>query len=140
MPMDAKDCIFCKIAAGQIPVATVYEDAAVLAFLDIGPVSDGHTLVIPKSHYATVDECPAEVLAGLVQPIRRIAKAVVAATGCDGYNLLCNNGRAAGQLVHHVHFHVIPRVQGDGVFSHWPASKYPEGKMEATAAAIRKNL
>ena len=138
--MDAKDCIFCKIIAGQIPAAVVYEDEAVLAFLDIGPVSDGHTLVVPKPHYSTVDQCPPEVLAGLIHPIQRIAKAVVSATGCDGYNVLCNNGRAAGQLVHHVHFHVIPRVMGDGVFSHWPSSKYPEGKMEATAAAIRKNL
>jgi histidine triad (HIT) family protein len=138
--MDAKDCIFCKIVAGQIPVAIVYEDPVVMAFLDIGPVSHGHTLVIPKAHYVTVDECPSDVLAGLVQPISKIAKAVMAAMQCDGYNVLCNNGRAAGQLVHHVHFHVIPRMAGDGVFSHWPASKYPEGRMEATAAAIRKNL
>jgi histidine triad (HIT) family protein len=138
--MDTQDCIFCKIVAREIPVALVYEDQAVMAFLDIGPVSHGHTLVIPKTHYATVDECPPEALAGLVRPISRIAKAVVAATQCDGYNVLCNNGKAAGQLVCHVHFHVIPRMTGDGVFSHWPASKYPEGRMEATAAAIRKNL
>jgi histidine triad (HIT) family protein len=138
--MEAKDCIFCKIVGGQIPVAKVYEDDAVLAFLDIGPVSTGHTLVIPKVHYGTVDECPADVLTDLVQPICRIAKAVVAATRCDGYNVLCNNGPAAGQVVHHVHFHVIPRTKGDGVFNHWPASEYPEGRMEATAAAIRKNL
>jgi histidine triad (HIT) family protein len=78
--MEVKDCIFCKIVAGQIPVAKVYEDQEVLAFLDIGPVSDGHTLVIPKAHYGTVDECPAEILANLVHPICRIAKAVVAAT------------------------------------------------------------
>ncbi len=138
--MEVKDCIFCRIVAGQIPVAKVYEDQDVLAFLDIGPVSDGHTLVIPKAHYGTVDECPAEILGNLVHPICRIAKAVVAATQCDGYNVLCNNGRAAGQVVHHVHFHVIPRTTGDGVFRHWPASTYPEGRMEATASAIRKNL
>jgi histidine triad (HIT) family protein len=138
--MNAKDCIFCKIIAGQIPAATVYEDQALLAFLDIGPVSDGHTLIIPKTHYPTVDQCPPEVLTSLVQLIRRIAKAVVAATRCDGYNVLCNNGRAAGQLVHHVHFHVIPRVTGDGVFNHWPSSKYLDGKMEVMMSAIRKNL
>ena len=138
--MDAKGCIFCKIVAGQIPAAAVYEDQAVLAFLDVGPVSDGHTLVIPKAHYATVDQCPPEVLAGVAERIGRIAKAVVMATHCDGYNVLCNNGRVAGQLVPHVHFHVIPRVQGDGVFDHWPSGKYPEGKMEVLASAIRKNL
>jgi histidine triad (HIT) family protein len=138
--MDAKDCIFCKIVSGQIPAAIVYEDPAVLAFLDIGPVSEGHTLVIPKTHYPTFDQCPPDVLADLAQRINRIAKAVVAATRCDGYNVLCNNGRAAGQLVYHLHFHIIPRVAGDGVFHHWPSSKYPEGKMEAMASAIRKNL
>jgi histidine triad (HIT) family protein len=138
--MDVKDCIFCKIVAGQIAVAKVYEDQTVMAFLDIAPVSHGHTLVIPKAHYGTVDECPPEVLGSLVQPICGIAKAVVAATRCDGYNVLCNNGRAAGQVVHHLHFHVIPRTAGDGVFKHWPASEYPEGRMEATADAIRKNL
>jgi len=138
--MDARECIFCKIVAGEIPAAAVYEDKAVLAFLDIGPVSDGHTLVIPKVHYPTLDQCPPEVLANLVKPIIRLAKAVVAATRCDGYNVLCNNGLAAGQLVHHVHFHVIPRMSGDGVFHHWPSSKYSEGKMEAMASAIRKNL
>ena len=138
--MDAKDCLFCKIIAGQIPASIVYKDLDVVAFLDIGPVSDGHTLVVSRLHYSAWDQCPPEVLAGLAQGASRIAKAVVQATGCDGYNVLCNNGQAAGQVIPHVHLHVIPRKTGDGVFNHWPSSKYPEGKMEVMMTAIRKNL
>jgi histidine triad (HIT) family protein len=138
--MSADTCIFCKMAAGQIPVAKIYEDEAVLSFLDIGPLSDGHTLVIPKQHFEKLHECPADVLSQLGSRLGKIAKAVVTAMGSDGYNVLCNNGRAAGQLVGHVHFHIIPRNTGDGVFDRWPAYKYPEGKIEELAVKIRENL
>jgi len=138
--MDARECIFCKIVHGQIPAVAVYEDRLILAFLDVGPVREGHTLVIPKAHYTTVDQCPQGLLASVVERIGRIAKAVVVATGSEGYNVLCNNGPAAGQLVPHLHFHIVPRSEGDGVFGHWPSARYPEGKMEAVASAIRENL
>jgi histidine triad (HIT) family protein len=138
--MSADDCIFCKMAAGQIPVTKIYEDEAVLSFLDIGPLSDGHTLVIPKQHFEKLHECPADVLSQVGSRLGKIAKAVVAAMGSDGYNVLCNNGRAAGQLVGHVHFHIIPRNTDDGVFNRWPAYKYPEGKIEELAVKIRENL
>jgi len=138
--MSADDCIFCKMVAGQIPVTKIYEDEVVLSFLDIGPLSDGHTLVIPKQHFERLHECPAELLGRVGSCLGKIAKAVAAAMNSDGYNVLCNNGRAAGQLVEHLHFHIIPRNTGDGVFDRWPAYKYKQGKIDEIAAKILKNL
>lgn len=138
--MNSQECIFCKIVAGEIPAATIYEDDHVLAFLDIGPIHKGHTLVIPKTHGATLDVCDADTLAAVGSVLGRIGKAVQAATQCDAYNCLCNNGRASGQLVDHVHFHIIPRFEGDNVFSKWPAGQYEAGGLEIMADAIRKKL
>lgn len=134
------DCVFCKMVAGQIPIAKVYEDEAVLAFLDIGPVSDGHTLVIPKEHFTKVHECTPGVLAAVGSCLGRITGAVAEAMDADGYNVLCNNGRAANQVVEHLHFHVIPRRMGDGVFTQWPAYEYEKGRIGDLAAEIRKKL
>jgi histidine triad (HIT) family protein len=138
--MGVNDCLFCKMVAGQIPVAKIYEDDVVLSFLDIGPISDGHALVIPKQHFEKLHDCPAELLGKVVSRLSKIAAAVVAAMNSDGYNVLCNNGRAAGQLIEHLHFHIIPRNSGDGVFDCWPAYKYEKGKIEQVAAKIRENL
>ena len=138
--MSAGDCIFCRMVAGQIPVARIYEDEIVFAFLDIGPISDGHTLVIPKQHFEKLHDCPAELLGQVASRLGRIAGAVAAAMNADGYNLLCNNGRAAGQLIEHLHFHIVPRNVGDGVFDRWPSYKYPHGKIEKIADKIRENL
>ncbi len=138
--MSAEDCIFCEMTAGEIAVAKIYEDDVVLAFLDIGPVSDGHTLVVPKAHFGRLHECSADVLAGISNCIGRIAQAVVSAVDAEAYNVLCNNGTAAGQLVEHVHFHIIPRNSGDGVFDRWPAYKYRQGRAEEIAARIREKL
>jgi histidine triad (HIT) family protein len=134
------DCVFCKMVAGEVPVAKVYEDDAVLAFLDIGPVSDGHTLVIPKRHCARIHECEPNVLAAVASCLGKVAGAVAKAMKADGYNVLCNNGRAANQVVEHVHFHIIPRKTGDGVFTEWPSYAYAEGLMEEIAEKIRKTL
>lgn len=134
------NCIFCKIIAGQIPAIKVYEDDKLLAFMDIGPLTDGHTLVIPKEHYTKIHDCPADVLARLGEKAGKIAGAVASAMNADGYNLLCNNGRVAGQLVEHVHFHIIPRMKGDGVFTQWPAKKYPEGRIEKLAEKIKQKI
>ena len=138
--MNAGDCIFCRMVAGQIPVTKVYEDEIVLAFLDIGPISDGHTLVIPKQHFERLHDCPPDLLGEVASRLGRIAGAVVAAMNADGYNLLCNNGRAAGQLIEHLHFHIVPRNVGDGVFDRWPSYGYPHGKIERIADKIRENL
>jgi len=138
--VNSSDCIFCKIVAGETPAACVYEDNVVLAFLDIGPVNKGHTLIIPKVHFEQVDQCPAQILSAMAAQMGRIAKAVVGATGCDGYNILCNNGRVAGQLVDHVHFHIIPRFEGDGCLKGWPAKEYAEGEIDEMLREIQKKL
>jgi len=138
--MSADDCLFCKMVAGQIPVAKIYEDEDVLAFLDIGPISDGHTLVIPKQHFEKLHDCPPELLGRIALQLGKIAGAVTAAMNSDGYNVLCNNGRAAGQLIEHLHFHIIARKTGDALFDRWPAYKYEQGKIEVIAEEIRKNL
>ncbi len=138
--MTASDCIFCKIIKGDIPCARIYEDDAVLAFLDINPWSEGHTLIIPKAHYALLHECPADVIAGVAGKFGRIAEAVVSAMGAVGYNILNNNGSAAGQEIEHVHFHIIPRKPGDQIIRHAPQLQYPEGRIEELAAEILNHL
>lgn len=124
-------CVFCSIVAGKIPALRVYEDDAILSFLDIGPLAEGHLLIIPKSHWERLEETDPEVLAHLARQLPRLAAAVVAVTGAAGYNLLQNNGRVSGQEVPHVHFHIIPRAQGDGLGYRWLASSYPAGRGEA---------
>lgn len=138
--MTAKDCVFCKIVGGQIPVTKVFEDDIVLAFLDIGPISDGHTLVIPKQHVRMLHDCPAQLLGQIGSRLGKVAKAVAAGMNSEGYNVLCNNGRAAGQLVEHLHFHIVPRNTGDGLFDRWPSGKYEEGVTGQIAAKIRENF
>lgn len=133
-------CIFCKMVAGEIQATKVYEDDAALAFLDIGPIADGHTLVIPKQHCTRIHECDPSILAGVVACLPKVAGALVTAMHADGYNVLSNNGRAAGQVVEHLHFHIIPRKAGDGVLARWASYRYPEGQMEDIAAKIRRNL
>ena len=138
--MSADDCIFCKMVAGRIPVTKIYEDEIVLAFLDVGPVSDGHTLLIPRQHFEKLHDCPPQLLAKIAEGLGKIAGAVADAMNSDGYNVLCNNGTAAGQLVEHLHFHIIPRNTGDGLFDRWPSYEYQKGKIEKIADKIRENL
>ena len=136
----ADDCIFCKMVAGQVPVAKIYEDEIVLAFLDTGPLSDGHTLLIPKKHTEKVDQSSPDLLGQVASRLSKVAKAVVRAVEAEGYNVLCNNGKAAGQLVNHLHFHIIPRNSYDTLFPEWPSYKYEEGKADEIAEKIRQNL
>lgn len=107
------DCIFCAIAAGEIPCFKVYEDDDVLAYLDINPFSEGHTLVIPKAHTAGLLDTSDDTLALLLARVKTIAAHLKTALPCDGFNILQNNGAAAGQTVAHIHFHIVPRT-GDG--------------------------
>ncbi len=134
------DCVFCKIVKWETPSQRVYEDDAYIAFLDINPINFGHTLIIPREHYANVEETPDDVLADLIKLSKRIGPAIVKAVGADGYNIKINNGRAAGQEIDHVHIHVIPRLEGDGVY-HLPVrDRYGEGKMGATAKKIKEHI
>jgi histidine triad (HIT) family protein len=134
------DCIFCKIIAGQIPCTKVYEDASCLAFMDIAPISPGHTLVIPKKHYEAIREMPAEAAAALFRPVPGLAAAVQAGMQAQGLNVLQNNGRIAGQAVDHLHVHLIPRREGDGLGYRWPAQKADFDVLKRQAEEIRKCL
>jgi histidine triad (HIT) family protein len=133
--------IFEKIVNREIPATIVYEDEETLAFMDIGPIIKGHTLVIPKTCCETVTETPDELLAKLMLVSKRIAAAQIKGLGADGVNIIQNNGRAAGQLVPHIHFHVIPRFEGDGHHWNWDAKQYDSpAEMEQLAAKIRGGL
>ena len=138
--MSVQECIFCKIIAGQIPCTKLYENEHVLAFLDIGPVSEGHTLIVPKKHTSHVDQTDPLTMAEIAKVIPMLAGSVKEAMGADGYNVLCNNGSSAGQVVEHVHVHIIPRKTDDGVFRQWPSFQYPAGKADEIAEKIRKNI
>ena len=107
------DCIFCAIADGEIPSFKVYEDDLVLAYLDINPFSKGHTLVIPKAHSTGLLDTGDDVLVAVVARVKKVAAHLKAALPCDGFNILQNNGEAAGQTVRHLHFHIIPRYAGE---------------------------
>ena len=133
------DCIFCKIVKGEIPSAKLYEDDNVYAFLDIGPVHKGHSLVIPKKHYEDMFDVPGELLGKQIQAVQRVAAAVKKATGCDGVNIAQSNGKAAGQVVPHIHFHIMPRYLDDGLRM-WPQGKYAEGEMEKYRDKIAKAI
>ena len=109
------DCVFCAIAAGEIPSFKVYEDDLVLAYLDINPFAKGHTLVIPKVHAAGLLDADDAMLADVIVRVKRVASHLKEALGCDGFHILQNNGEAAGQTVRHLHFHIVPRWSGDPI-------------------------
>ena len=133
------DCIFCKIVAGEISSHKVYEDDQFLAFLDINPVNPGHTLVIPKKHYANLEATPADTLQGLIVTVKKVAVAVVKGTAAEGFNIGLNNGRVAGQIVDHIHSHIMPRRAEDG-HELWHGKPYAEGQAAAAAEKIRQAL
>lgn len=133
------DCVFCKIIQGELPAAQVYEDERVVAFLDINPTAVGHTLVVPKAHCADLLGCDADVASAMIKAAQKIAPAVVRATGAEGFNLGMNNGRAAGQIIFHLHLHIIPRRSGDG-FKLWGHREYADGEMSAIAKKIIAQL
>ncbi|MEL6498300.1 MAG: HIT family protein [Planctomycetota bacterium] len=132
------DTIFSKILAGEIPCHRVYEDDHVLAFLDIGPLSEGHTLVIPKEPAARLDKLSDDAAAAVGRALPRICRAVVRATGCESYNVLQNNGAVAGQEVMHVHFHVIPKTADGGLQKSWTPGSIDHGAAAALADRVRR--
>jgi histidine triad (HIT) family protein len=133
------DCLFCKIIDKKIPALTVYEDEKVLAFLDINPVKSGHLLVVPKKHSENIGVAEDADLAALAIAVKKLATAVCGALASDGWNLEVNNGNAAGQVIDHTHWHIVPRHKDDGL-KHWPGHPYAEGEAEAVAARIRERL
>ena len=132
------DTIFGKIIRGEIPCHRVYEDDHILAFLDVNPISRGHTLVIPKEAVATLDALSDDSAAAIGRVLPRIARAVLAATGARAYNVLQNNGPLAHQAVMHVHFHIIPKWDdGSGLGLGWNAGKLADGAELAKAIAAK---
>ena len=127
-------CIFCRIIRGEIPSTKIHEDDDVLAFMDIGPIIKGHVLVIPKPHYASLPEVPADLLGKVMAVVQRIAQAQFSGLKADGVNIHQSNGAAAGQVVPHVHFHVIPRFETDGHRWNWAAKKYASSDEVASYA------
>lgn len=111
--MSSHDCTFCKIVDKEIPSKVVYEDDSNLAFLSIRPISEGHTIVIPKNHYKTMEELPQEEIKNLFLIVKKVAKIIHERLSPDGYNILQNNFEAAGQEIPHSHVHIIPRTYGD---------------------------
>lgn len=130
------ETIFSKIIRKEIPCHRVYEDDQVLAFLDVNPISRGHTLVIPKEEVETVDKLSDEASAAIGRVLPRIARAVLAATGATAFNILQNNGPLAHQAVFHVHFHIIPKYEnGAGLGIGWNSAKLDGGEELAKAIA-----
>ncbi len=138
--MSGNDCIFCKIVRGEIPCHEVMNTETVLAFLDIAPVRPGHVLVIPKAHHPTLFDLPPDLSRDLLSGLQAVGKAVMAATDAEGMNVGMNVEKAAGQLVFHAHFHIIPRVSGDGL-SLWPQTPSDDHETLANLArTIRDNV
>ncbi|OGI91658.1 hypothetical protein A2933_02060 [Candidatus Nomurabacteria bacterium RIFCSPLOWO2_01_FULL_46_18] len=131
-----ENCIFCKIVKGEIPSNKIYEDENVLVFLDIAPVNLGHSLIVPKKHFANIYETPEETLAEMMKAAKKISKALKSELGADGINVTMNNDPAAGQIIFHSHIHVIPRLSGDG-FPLWHGRRpYQEGEMNEVEKKI----
>ena len=132
------NCIFCKIAAGEIPSATLYEDDDFRVILDIEPASKGHALILPKEHYANLYELDDELAAKAMVLAKKMIMKLTAILGCDGYNVVQNNGTVAGQTVFHFHMHLIPRYQGDGVKLGWKQGTLTDEVKEEILTKIRE--
>lgn len=131
------DCIFCKIIAGRIPSEKVYEDADFFAILDINPISKGHVLVLPKKHSETLFDMDDDTLAKTLAAIKKIGTSVKKALGSPGINVIQNNGKEAGQIIFHAHFHIVPRFGGDGMSIGMVHGKYAEGELVKYGEMIR---
>lgn len=138
--MTDKDCIFCKIAGGEIPSATVYEDEDFRVILDLGPASRGHALILPKQHYKDLNELDPDIAARVLPLAGRIGSAMKKTLGCTGYNLVQNNGLSAGQTVFHFHVHVIPRYEDGPDMVSWTPGKADPEENKKLAAALAEAL
>lgn len=132
-------CLFCKIISGEISSHKAYEDEHTLAFLDIAPVNHGHTLVVSKKHFANFEEADEETLCQVIKTVKKIGKALKDGLKIEGYNIGVNNDPIAGQIIPHLHFHVIPRIKGDGL-KLWNQKKYGDGEAKKVLEKIIKNI
>ena len=135
-----KDCIFCKIANGEIPASTVHEDDMFRVILDMSPATKGHALILPKKHMADIFEMDSETAEKAFVLAAKVAKGMKAALNCDGLNIVQNNGEVAGQTVFHFHMHIIPRYEGDGQNINWVPGTSEAEERERVAQQIRSGL
>lgn len=136
--MKDDNCIFCKLAAGEIPSNTLYEDEDFRVIMDIAPAVKGHSIVLPKRHMKDLLSMEDDTAAKALSVVSKTANAIKDALCCDGINILQNNGEAAGQSVFHLHFHILPRYENDNFTIPWKALSYKEGEAETIAEKIRK--
>ena len=136
--MKDQNCIFCKIAAGEIPSTTIYEDDDFRVILDIEPASKGHALILPKEHYANLYELDDAVATKALVVAKKVITEMTEVLGCDGYNVLQNNGPAAGQTVFHFHMHLIPRYKEDDVKIGWKLGKLTDEVKQEIIAKLAK--
>ncbi|NLJ96670.1 MAG: HIT family protein [Clostridiales bacterium] len=135
-----ENCVFCKIISGDIPSTVLYEDNDFKAIMDISPASKGHTIILTKEHFENLYELKDDVAMRLLIIAKKIALAMRKELNCDGINLLQNNGKAAGQSVFHIHFHLIPRYKDDKVNIRWTTGEYQEGEAMEIAQRISRYL
>lgn len=134
--MKKDDCIFCKIANGEIPSKTLYEDEEFRVILDLGPAAKGHALILPKDHYANLYELPDEKAAKVMILAKKMATQMKDKLSCDGFNLVQNNGEIAGQTVFHFHMHLIPRYENDGQKIGWVPGEPTSEELEVVKEQI----
>lgn len=128
--MKDNNCIFCKIAGGEIPSKTLYEDEKFRVILDLGPATKGHALILPKNHYANLYELPEEDAGDVMKLAKKMVAKITDKLGCEGFNLVQNNGDLAGQTVFHFHLHMIPRYQADGQSIGWKPQEVSQDTLE----------
>ncbi len=138
--MKDENCIFCKIANGEIPSGTLYEDESFRVILDLGPATKGHALILPKEHYSDLLALPQELAADAMKLAKRMAKVQKDTLKADGLNLVQNNGTAAGQTVGHFHIHLIPRYEGDGQTIGWKPGNPSDEELDAVRKTIVEGL
>lgn len=138
--MKDDNCIFCKIAGGEIPSATIYEDEDFRVILDLGPASKGHALILPKNHYKDICEADENVAGKLFPLAAKIGMAMKKSLGADGFNVVQNNGSCAGQTVFHLHVHVIPRYEGGPNIVSWTPGSMEQSELEKLADTIKAAL
>lgn len=134
--MKNEDCIFCKIANGEVVSQTLYEDDNFRVILDLGPATKGHALIIPKEHYANLYELPEEQAGDAMKVAKKMAAKMTERLGCEGFNLIQNNGDLAGQTVFHFHMHMIPRYRADGQTIGWK----PQEVTQEELAEVKKQI
>ncbi|MDD5163798.1 MAG: HIT family protein [Candidatus ainarchaeum sp.] len=133
-------CVFCRVVKGEIPSARIFESNSVIAFLDIAPAARGHALVIPKKHFETISDVPERDLREMIVAVKNVASAVVDAAEADGFNIIQSNKQVAGQVIPHVHFHIIPRKEGDDLSFEWEHIELDKEELEALMKKVKSKI